>query len=446
MIAPPPLTNAPSHPSPPGETAHHPHAMDEHSLPTDLPKPRTRTVLAVTGVFVAILIGLFFLGWVPRHRQAIAVRALAEEQAADVPVVGVAFPTPLVASKDLTIPCDIRANQSTDIYPRANGYLKKLYVDIQDHVEAGQLLAEIDTPEVDKQLSAAEATLEQSKAAVNKAQADLKLGRITLQRYTEAQKNSPGSVIQQDVDEKQSAYEDAIASLAQAQANVAVAEANVQQLKVTQGFEKVTAPFAGTITARNYDVGALLNPSNTGPGKQLFSLAQTDTLRVFVSVPQAAATNIRLGQPAFLQVRNYPGREFQGTVVRSAGALDPATRTLSYELHFTNKDHALYAGMYGQARLPVAAGKSILVIPTSALLFNANGLEVGVVQEGKVHIKKVVAGRDLGTEIEITSGLSRDDQIITNPGERMSEGMTVKVGSPGAPPTEKATVAAGKSS
>ena len=219
----------------------------------------------------------------------------------------------------------MRAFQETAIYPRTSGYLKRWLVDIGDQVKKDQLLAEIDTPEVDAQLNQSEATLEQTKANVIKAEADMNLAKVTLNRYLDANKQSPGSVTAQDVDEKQIAYDDAVSALKQVKASVVAQEADVHRLQVLQGFEKVTTPFRGIITARNYDNGALLSAGNTAAGSELFSVQETDTLRVFVNVPQTYVTAIKIGQDGFLNVRNYPGKEFKGTATRWAGALDPTT-------------------------------------------------------------------------------------------------------------------------
>src|SRR5205814_9759345 len=220
------------------------------------------------------------------------------------------------------------------------------------------------------------------------------------QRYLDAQKNSPGSVIQQDIDAKQAAYDDAASALKQAKASVVANEAEVHRLAVLQGFEKISAPFDGTITSRAYDVGQLLSSGNTANGAELFRLQQTETLRGFVNVPQAYLNSVKVGKDAFLTVRNYSGKEFKGTITRSAGALDPATRTLRYEVDFPNKDGVLFAGMYGQVRIPIHEDQPPMIVPTSAVVFDADGTKVGVVEDQKFHYRTVELGRDFGTEIE----------------------------------------------
>lgn len=400
--------------------AHH----DEQLIPTDLPKPGNITIAIVAVVFVLLLAALFVIGWIPHHHRAEEARADAQERQTGVPVVTIARPKSSAATKDVVLPADVRPNQETAIFPRASGYLKTLKVDLGDRVEAGQLMAEIDTPEVDAQLAESKATLEQSKAAVGKAAEDMDLAKRTFERFQDLVNRDTGGVTQQELDEKRSAYNQSVASVNAAKATVVANEAAVQRLTVLQGFEKVTAPFAGIVSARNFDVGALL--SNNG-NKELFRIVQSDPMRVFVNVPQTYATQVRNGNPAHLTVRNYPGRKFEGTVARWAGAIDPNTRTLPVELHFPNPDGALVAGMYGEVRLGVTEDQPLLTIPTSALVFNAEGLRVAVVTDGKTHFKPINVGRDLGTEIEITSGLSADDQVVTNPGTRIGEGSPVQI-------------------
>jgi RND family efflux transporter MFP subunit len=405
----------------------HPHALAEGELPTDLPKVRTVTVVAVTILLAAMLAGLFYVGWLPHERLAEQARSDAAATANADPVVSVALPAPAESSKDVVLPADIRANQQTAIYARANGFLKQWLVDIGGRVKKDQLLAVIDAPDVDAQLNESKAALEQAKAMVIKDQADLEVAQTDYDRYLKTQKENPGSVTQEDIDAKRDTRDDAAGALAVAKAAVTQAAATVQQEAVLQGFEKITAPFDGVITARNYDVGALINPTNISNTKEMFDIADLSTLRVYVDVPQSYSTDIQVGQPAYLTVRNYPGRQFKGVVALMAGALDDATRTLPFELEFVNSDGALYPGMYGQARLPITNPHPMLTIPSSTLIFNAGGSQVAVVRDGKVHYQKITVGRDLGTELEIADGLSADDMIVTNPGERLSEGLSVKI-------------------
>jgi RND family efflux transporter MFP subunit len=414
-----------------------PHHDDHDQIPTDLPKVSNGTVVIAGVVIVIAFIALFIIGWVPRHYRKVAAENDAQQQQDDRPVVEVIQPTRQDKGFDLILPADVRALQETPIYPRTSGYLKHWLVDIGDQVKEGQLLAQIDTPEVDAQLNQSKATLEQTKANVVKAEADMKLAQVTLQRYLDAQKQSPGSVTAQDVDEKRSAYDDAASGLEQVKASVVAQAADVTRLTVLKSFEEVSAPFAGVITARNYDNGALLSAGNTAAGAELFRIQETDTLRGFVNVPQTYATSIKIGQDGFLIVRNYSGKEFKGVVMRSAGALDPNTRTLRFQVDFPNKDGLLFAGMYGQVKLKITSDQPPMIVPTSAVVFDSEGTRVGVVEDNKFHFKKVTLGRDFGTEIEVASGLQGDEQIVKNPGMRTVEGAEVRLASSNAPPAQQ---------
>jgi RND family efflux transporter MFP subunit len=376
-------------------------------------------------VAVGAFAGLFFLGWVP-HRQRMA--ELDKETTAATeskPLVEVARPRQATPAFDIRLPADTRANQETPIFPRANGYLKRLLVDIGDRVKEGQLLAEIDIPDLDAQLNEAQAAVTQAKANVAKGQDDYALAKATVARW-EALSTTPGAVSPQQLDERRAAAAQAGSALEALKANVAAAEATVQRLASLQGFAKVTAPFSGVITARNYDVGALMNSSGSSNGQPLFRLADTDTLRVFVNVPQPYVSQVQPGQPVKINVRNQPGRDFEGTVTRSAGALDPTNRTLRYEVMVPNKEGLLYAGMYAEVRVRVTQEAPPLMIPTSALVFDAGGARVWTVgPDNKVRSKSITVGRDFGTDMEVEKGLAATDQIVTNPGARLTDGLEV---------------------
>jgi membrane fusion protein (multidrug efflux system) len=401
---------------------------DDHGgVPADLTKPGNGTVIGVVGLFVLLLAGLFIVGFVPSHREETQTRSDAAERATAKPAVLWAHPITSTGEKDVQLPCDVTAYQQTALYTRTNGYLKEWHFDIGQHVEKGQLMAVIDTPEVDAELEQSKATLEQNKANVLKSQADLDLARVTLARYVDSQKTSPGSVTQEQVDQERGAYDDAVAGLKQVEATVTQAQANVDQLQTLVNFEKIIAPFTGTVTARNYDVGALLSPpTSSASAPEIFDLQQTDKLRVFVNVPQTYANNIKQGQEAYLSVVNFPGRQFKGKVALTAGAVNPNTRTLRVQIDFDNPNGELFAGAYGQVKLPVTPQQQVSIISSSALVYNAAGTEVATLGAGdKVHIKTVTLGRDLGTELQVTSGLSPEDRVIINPGERTTEGAEV---------------------
>jgi membrane fusion protein (multidrug efflux system) len=436
----PSRSNPPALPEPPHDGAgHEGNAHSGEGVPHDLKTPGTGSVVIAVIAFAIVLVALFIVGEVPSYRENKAARADAAERANQLPVVTYSNPAISSGTHDVTLPCDVKANQSTAIFTRTNGYLKKWYFDIGQHVEAGQLMAEIETPEVDAQLVQSKASLQQNEAAVKKAEADKDLAQVTLNRYVEAATKSPGSVTKESIDQNESALKDADAALNQAVANVAAAKANVQQLQTQVGFEKVYAPFTGTVTARNYDVGALLSPTNTAAGSEIFDLAQTDPLRVFVNVPQEFANDVKLNEHAKLYVRNFPARAFDGVITLTAGAVDPTTRTLAVQIDFPNKDGELFAGEYGEIHLPVQDPQPVGLIPTSALIFNAQakGLQVALVTDvkhddqkkretGTVHMVTIKTGRDFGTTIEVTNGLTPQDKVIGNPSERVAEGAVVE--------------------
>ncbi|MGD0462686.1 MAG: efflux RND transporter periplasmic adaptor subunit [Tepidisphaeraceae bacterium] len=401
--------------------------MESHdTIPTDLPKIGLAK-LALIAIAAAVIFAAVFVvcyAHLRSHDQELAAEA---QQAADrPPIVVVARPKPTGAVEDLVLPGNASPMQETALYARVNGFLKRWLVDIGAHVEAGQLLAEIDAPDVDAQLNEARAAVDQAKANAVSAQTNDELAQATYVRYKGLIPS--GGVTQEDLDTKQSAAAQAAAAKDAANAAVKSAQATVQRLEAEQGFEKIVAPFAGIITARNYDVGALISPADTAPGHELFRIAETDKLRIWVYVPQSYVTLIRPEQPvAFQAPSNYPGRKFTGIVARTAGALDPATRTLRTELDFDNADGRLWAGMYGQVLFNIHREKPVLTVPTSALVFNAQGTQVAIVDQDVVHFRKITVGRDMGTEIEVATGLTGDEQIVSNPGERLVEGSQVQL-------------------
>lgn len=410
---------------PPGSSRHRVEAAPpRESIPADLPRVGLAAVAVFALAFVALLAGLFVLGYLPTKARQDRAHQAAAALADDRPVVSTAKPRRPSDSAELVLPANVEAFQQTAIYPRASGYLRRLLVDIGDKVEADQILAELDTPEIDAQLNQARATATQAEASLQKAQVDLTLADSTLHRYDNVQQ--AGAVAQQELDEKRTQVDQAKAGVNVARANLEAARAQIQQLEALKGFARITAPFGGVVTARNYDAGALLSPNATG-GKPLFQMEQIDTLRVFVNVPQSYSTGIQPGQDAELRVSNYPGRAFQGKLVRSAGSIDSSTRTMRVEIHVPNTDRQLYAGMYGQVKLKLSKSGEAWVVPASALIYNADGLSLAIAREGTAHFQKVTAGRDYGKEIEILEGLTGHELVITNPGEHLTEGSPVQV-------------------
>ena len=390
----------------------------------DIPPIGTGKVILFLVAFAVLFAALFALGWYPMKHDEKLAEADARTNANDKPVVSVANPKPPTTLPSLEVPGDAQALQTTLLYPRTNGYLKKLYVDIGDTVKDGQLLAEIDTPEIDAQLAAADANLQQARAAEQKSKDDFDLTQATYQRYESFAKT--GGVTQQQLDEKRSAFTSAKSTLAGAEASVMADEAEVQRLTALQGFEKIYAPFAGTVNTRGYDVGALLNSGGSGGGREIFQISNTTTLRIFVDIPQSYATFIQTGQPVQFAVRNYPGKPFEGYIARTSGSINQQTRTLRVEADFPNKDGHLYPGMYGTLSYRPERQIKYLMIPSSALIYGPEGMRVAVVDDKHIaRFKPITLGADLGIDIEVTHGLSDKDKVVTNPGERLTDGVEV---------------------
>lgn len=345
-------------------------------------------------------------------------RALAKEtEKLAVPTVAVIRPSAEPADEQLTLPAQLQAYVQSSIYSRTNGYLLRWTKDIGSHVNKGELLAEIDTPEVDQELS-------QAKAARQQIEAQLQLAKSSAERWTNLRKTD--SVSQQEADQQASAY-------TQAQANLAAADANVRRLEQLESFKHIYAPFSGVVTRRNVDTGALINAGSNGQTRELFDIAQVDPLRVYVSVPQTNAPSIKRGMPAYIELREFPGQKFTGKIVRTADSIDPATRTLLTEIDVPNKDGRLLPGSYAQVYFAVPIQTVRITVPVNTLLFRSEGPRVAVVgSDQKVHLRPVIIGRDFGTKLEILGGLDRNDQIVVNPADSLEEGQQVNVKAGGA--------------
>jgi len=403
------------------------HDTSESAIPQDLPRIGWKTMTALTIVVLVLLAAGFIGGYLPRMKNQQAQKLRAQAVADDVPVVDLIKPKPGNATVKLTLPGDARPKQQTALYARVTGFLKQWKVDIGDKVTKGQLLAIIDAPEVDANLNQAIAAQDQADANVKKSEADVALAQATYDRYKGLVPT--GGVTQQQLDEKQSTLNDDVSALVAAKAAVKSAAATVQRLTAQQSFERIYAPFDGVVTARNYDVGALISESDAAAGHELFDVAEVDQLRIYANVPQSYASMIQPDLDVEFTATNYPGRTFPGKVARTAGALDPNTRTLHTEVDFDNPQGLLFAGMYGEIRFNLKREKPTLSLPTSAVMFAADGSKVAVVDEDmKVHFTKVGLGRDSGTEIEITTGLQGEEQVIANPSEKITDGITVALG------------------
>jgi RND family efflux transporter MFP subunit len=366
-------------------------------------------------LLVVIAIGVV-AGLLPRWRHHAELSA--ETLELSIPTVTVVSPKPAERAAGLALPAEIKPWVEAPIYARANGYLKRRLVDIGAHVEAGQLLAEIDTPELDHELERARGQLAQTEAALG-------LAKETAARYGRLVKTA--SVSEQQNDEKQ-------ADLKLKAATVDSAASDVRRLEKLRSFARVTAPFAGTVTVRNIDAGDLIVAAG---GKELFHLVQTQKLRVYVQVPQGMARGIGPGQPAEMTIPELPGRAFTASVVRTAGVMSADSRTLLVELEVDNSRGEILAGGYAQVRFPDAKTDAAWTLPANTVLFRAEGAHVGVVEPGgKVEVRSVKLGRDFGQTIEILGGLGPKDRVIVNPGDSLVSGATVRIGE--ATKTEKA--------
>jgi len=360
------------------------------------------TILAAAVFGVALYYGL-------GHQRAVREQLAEDVRAGAATPVSIIHPQQGTSQLNVTFPANLQGYIETPIYARTNGYIKRWLVDIGAHVQSGELLAEIETPELDQQLRQAE-------AAQAQAQANLDLARITAARYQNLLKAD--GVSQQEVDQ-------ANGTQAADEANLKAALASVGQLKDLQSFEKVTAPFAGTITARYIDIGSLIAAGNS---TVLFRLAQTSTLRVYVNVPESYSPDMAPGVSADVEVPEVVGKKFAGQVIRTAGAIDPVSRTLLTEVHVPNPGNELAPGEFGEVTFHLRSTRSTLIIPTSALIFRAQGAQLALVEDGgKVHIQDVQLGRDLGNSVEVLSGLRADDSVIDGPSDAITEGAVVVV-------------------
>lgn len=328
-----------------------------------------------------------------------------------IPTVAGVYPKPSSAAEELVLPGNMQAFVATPIFARVDGYLKKWYFDIGSHVKAGQLLAEIETPEVDRQL-------DQARADLATSQANYELARTTAERYQNLFKTE--AVAKQDLDNK-------VGDMAAKKAIVDSATANVHRLEETQRFQKVYAPFDGVITARNIDIGALINAGANSPGKEMFDLAATDRLRVFINVPQANSRSATVGKPADLTLAEMPGRTFTGKIARTANAIDPATRTLLTEVDVDNPSGVLLPGAFASVHLHLGSRPGAVMLPANTLIFRAEGLQVAVVRDGKAVLVPVEIGRDFGNTVELASGVTTADLVIENPSDSLLSGTPVRV-------------------
>jgi len=364
-------------------------------------------VLAVV-VVILIAVGAAFWGITTRARALAIVTRETQELA--VPTVAVVMPERGAGREEIVLPGNMHAFADAAIYARTNGYLKRWYTDIGAQVRSGQLLAEIDTPEIDHQL-------QQARADLATAQANARLAQTTAERYRDLMKTD--SIAQQDLDNANGSLEARVAA-------VESARANVRRLEQLQSFKRIEAPFAGVITARNTEIGALIDSGSNA--KELFHVAAVHKLRVFVNVPEVYARVAQTGLQADLTLKEFPGRRFTGTLVRTAQSIDLASRTLLTEIDVDNPRGELLPGSYAEVHFKLATPASTLKIPVSALIFRADGLMVATIKNGnRAAIVPVTAGRDYGNAVEIVGGLDGSERIVVNPSDSLADGQTVRV-------------------
>lgn len=397
--------------------------------------PGARTLWFLGLLIVALIVAGFFAGYLPRQRRQQVLAAEANEEIQSLPVVTV---TPVTRSSNrtqLVLPGNIQPVTEAPVLARASGYLKARYADIGDHVKAGQVLGEIEAPELDQQIRQAQATIQQAESSVEQAEAALEQGRsnealarVTAERWQNLVKR--GAVSKQENDVYQAQYTAQQANVqalekavAAARSNVGAVQANLARLTDLKGYLTVKAPFAGVITVRNVDTGALINEANT----MLYRIAQTGRMRTYINVPQSEAESVRVGQTATLQFSELQNRKFTGIVTRTSNALDPASRTLLTEVEVPNPDGILLPGMFTQVDLQVLRKTPPLLIPGDTLVVRADGTQVAVVNpDGQVHYTRILLGRDYGDRLEVLSGLEEGQHIVVNPSDSVREGVKVK--------------------
>jgi multidrug efflux system membrane fusion protein len=386
--------------------------------PPAVPPAPPRKALMMVGVMLLVLL---VAGGITFFLRASHEHALAKETELEtIPTVAVIYPQSEKPDEDLVLPGSLQAYEESPIYARASGYLVRWYKDIGSPVKKGELLAKIDTPEVDQELN-------QMRAARQQTLAQLDLARISAERWENLRKTD--SVSAQEADQQASGYK-------QSQANLAAADANVHRLEQMEGFKDVFAPFTGVLTKRNVDPGALINAGAGAAGRELFDIARVDPLRVFTSVPQAYAPFIKVGAKTTITLQEFPGEKFSAVVARTAESIDPTTRTLLTEVDVPNKDGRLLPGSFGEVHFAVGTNVNKVTVPVNAMLFRSEGPQVAVIGPGgKIQLRHISIGRDYGTTLEILGGVAPTDQVVVNPSDSLEDGQPVNVAQ--APPNRQ---------
>ena len=362
-------------------------------------------------VAVALVLGVFIAVGIRSRVHAEATLA-NDSQRDSILSVAVTMPTRGAGSLEITLPANTQAYIDTPIYARTNGYLRKWYADIGTRVHRGEILAQIETPEMDQQV-------QQAQSELATAQSNLEIAQITATRWKKLL--TKNAVSQQEADQ-------ATSDFTARQSALASAQANLRRLEQLQGFEKIYAPFDGVITARNVDIGALIQGGDSSsPRSELFHMASTDKLRLFVPVPEVYGSAVHSGDHIVVTSDAAPNQKFTGIIVRDSDAIDIANRTLNVEVDVPNANHKLLPGQYAFVHLPIPPSSSSMTLPSNALLFRAEGLRVGVVRGGHVYLVPVEIGHDYGAKVEITAGLNPQDRVILNPSDSLAQGERVEV-------------------
>ena len=386
-------------------------------------RPSPRRLFATGVVGAGVIAVLLVAGIAPRLKARATEREDAARAASDPAVVTVDKPVYSKLEDHVELPGSIQPVQDTLIYSRVNGYVRKYTVDIGDKVKVGQVLATIDTPEVDQELRSAEASANQSRANILQTKTALELAKTENDRYQTLVKT--GVVSQQDTEERRAKLDSEGANVQASEASLGSAQANVQRLQELKGFATVTAPFDGTITARTIETGQLV-AAGTGSGQALFRISKTDVVRVYVNVPQLDASSIKVGDDANVTLRELPGKTFTGQVTRTANELDSSTRTLLTEIRIPNADGALLSGMYATVQLKLNRATAPLTVRATSLVTNAEGTRVAVVENGVLHWRPVTIDGDLGDRLAISTGVTPNDDVVTVPSDRLKDGLVVK--------------------
>src|SRR5215470_4062171 len=381
--------------------------------PPEIPPAHPRRALMVVGVALLVLIVAGAITLITRVSHEHALAKETEQQT--IPTVAVVHALAEKPDEELILPGTLQAYEESPIFARTSGYLVRWYKDIGSRVTQGELLATIDTPEVDQELNQARATRQQIVA-------QLELAKISAQRWENLRKSD--SVSAQEADQQTSGYR-------QAQANLAAAEANVRRLEQLEGFKKVYAPFSGVITRRNVDPGALINAGAGATGRELFDIARVDPLRVYTNVPQAYTPFLKVGEKTTVTLQEFPGERFSAEVERTAEAIDPNTRTLRTEVDVPNKSGRLLPGSFGEVHFAVGSNVYKVTVPVNAMLFRSEGPRLAVVgPDNKVQLRAISIGRDYGTTLEILEGVSTQDQVVINPADSLEDGQVVSLAPP----------------